>query len=62
MLNGQYDHYFPILTSMKPMFDLLGTPVVDKESYLYPTGHSVPRTQLITKTLAWLDRYLGRTQ
>jgi hypothetical protein len=59
MLNGQYDHYFPVQTSMKPMFDLLGTPPADKEYYLYPTGHAVPRTQLIMKTLAWLDRYLG---
>ena len=59
MLNGQYDHYFPVQTSMKPMFDLLGTAPAQKEYYLYPTGHAVPRTQLIAKTLAWLDRYLG---
>ena len=62
MLNGLYDNYFPVQTSMKPMFDLLGTPAAQKESYLYPTGHAVPRTQLISKTLAWLDRYLGRTE
>jgi dienelactone hydrolase len=62
MLNGEYDHYFPVQTSVKPMFDLLGTPADRKESYLYPTGHAVPRTQLIAKTLAWLDRYLGRTE
>ncbi|HEX9005918.1 MAG TPA: SUMF1/EgtB/PvdO family nonheme iron enzyme, partial [Bacteroidota bacterium] len=54
MLNGQYDHYFPVQTSMLPMFHLLGTPAAEKENYLYPTGHAVPRTQLIAKTLAWL--------
>ena len=59
MLNGQYDHYFPVETSMKPMFKLLGTPAEQKRSVLYPTGHAVPRNQLIKEVLDWLDRYLG---
>jgi serine/threonine protein kinase/cephalosporin-C deacetylase-like acetyl esterase len=59
MLNGQYDHYFPVQTAMKPMFSLLGTPAGDKENFLFPTGHAVPRNQLIAKSLDWLDRYLG---
>jgi formylglycine-generating enzyme required for sulfatase activity/dienelactone hydrolase len=59
MLNGQYDHFFPVETSMKPMFRLLGTPAEHKRSVLYPTGHAVPRNQLIKEVLDWFDRYLG---
>jgi tRNA A-37 threonylcarbamoyl transferase component Bud32/pimeloyl-ACP methyl ester carboxylesterase len=62
MLNGQYDHYFPVETSMKPMFRLLGTPAEQKRSVLYPTGHAVPRNQLIREVLDWLDHYLGPVQ
>ena len=62
MLNGQYDHNFPVETSMKPMFNLLGTPAEQKRSVLYPTGHAVPRNQLIKEVLDWLDHYLGPVQ
>lgn len=60
MLNGMYDNFFPYETSVKPMFDLLGTPAKDKKNVPYQTGHTVPRNQLIRETLAWLDLYLGR--
>ncbi len=59
MLNGRYDHYFPVETAQKPMFMLLGTPNKDKKWIVYDGGHFVPRDQLIKETLAWLDRYLG---
>ncbi len=59
MLNGKYDHYFPLETSQKPMFQLLGTPPEHKRHVVYETGHFVPRTQLIKESLEWLDRYLG---
>ena len=59
MLNGEYDFFFPVETSQKPMFDLLGTPPEDKEYKVYPGAHSVPRTERVKETLAWLDRYLG---
>lgn len=59
MLNGRYDHFFPLESSQKPMFDLLGTPLEHKRPVIYETGHTVPRNQLIKETLAWLDRYLG---
>ena len=62
MLNGEYDHYFPVETSMKPMFKLLGTPADQKRSVLYPTGHAAPRNQLIKEVLDWLDHYLGPVQ
>lgn len=59
MLNGRYDHYFPVETAQKPMFVFLGTPGDKKEWKVYDGGHFVPRDQLIKETLAWLDRYLG---
>jgi len=60
MLNGRYDHYFPVETAQKPMFMMLGTPAADKKWLVYDGGHFVPRDQLVKETLAWLDRCLGR--
>jgi serine/threonine protein kinase/dienelactone hydrolase len=62
MLNGRYDLTFPLETSVKPMFDLLGTPREDKRLVLYDTDHFIPRNGLIKETLVWLDRYLGPTK
>ena len=59
MLNGKYDTLMPLETSIKPMFDLLGTPVEHKQLKLYETDHIPPRVEYIKETLAWLDRYLG---
>ena len=60
MLNGRYDyHAFPLETSAKPMFDLLGTPKENKNQKIYDSDHMVPRRELIRDTLSWLDRYLG---
>jgi cephalosporin-C deacetylase-like acetyl esterase len=59
MLNGKYDHFFPVETSQKPMYELLGTPREHKKQYIYETGHFVPKNQCIKETLDWLDRYLG---
>ena len=59
MLNGKYDHFFPVETSQKPFFEMLGTPTDKKRYVLYDGGHFVPRTQLITESLSWLDKYLG---
>jgi len=59
MLHGKYDTIFPYETSIKPMFDLLGTPDEHKELKLYETDHIPPRKEFIKEILAWLDRYLG---
>ncbi len=59
MLNGQFDYYFPVETSQKPFFRLLGTPPEQKRYVIHESGHFVPRTRLIAETLAWYDRYLG---
>jgi len=59
MINGKYDTAFVYETSIKPLFDLLGTPDEHKELKLYETDHIPPRNEFIKETLAWLDRYLG---
>jgi tRNA A-37 threonylcarbamoyl transferase component Bud32/dienelactone hydrolase len=59
MLNGEHDHFFPVETSQRPMFELLGTPPEQKRWVVYEGGHFVPRARLISETLDWLDRYLG---
>jgi pimeloyl-ACP methyl ester carboxylesterase len=62
MLNGQYDHYFPVETAQRPMFRLLGTPADKKRQVIAEGGHFIPRPQLVKETLDWLDRYLGPTR
>ena len=57
MLNGKFDHFFPLETSQIPMFKLLGTPNEDKKHYVYETGHYVPRDELIKLHLEWLQKY-----
>jgi len=59
MLNGRYDSMLPPEASSKPMFDLLGTPLENKQLILYETDHIPPRIEFIKETLAWLDKYLG---
>ncbi len=59
MLNGEYDNVFPLETSARPFFDLLGTPAELKKLVVTPGGHFVPRETLVRETLDWLDRYLG---
>jgi serine/threonine protein kinase len=59
MINGRYDSYFSYETSIKPMFDLLGTADEHKELKMYDTDHIPPKNDFIRDTLAWLDKYLG---
>jgi hypothetical protein len=61
MLNGIYDMYFPVESSQKPMFRLLGTSQAQKKMIVYPSGHLVPPTEFIKETLAWLHTYSGPT-
>lgn len=59
MLNGKHDMFFPLETSQKPMFDLLGTAKEDKLIKIYESGHLVPRSEFVKETLFWFDKYLG---
>ena len=62
MINGRYDHVFPVEISQKPFFERLGTPVGDKTHLVLAGGHSSPRNELIQAVLGGLDRYLGPVQ
>jgi formylglycine-generating enzyme required for sulfatase activity/dienelactone hydrolase len=59
MLNGDQDFTFPVETSQKPMFRLLGTPPADKRHIIYEGGHVFPFARIIKDTLDWWDKYLG---
>jgi eukaryotic-like serine/threonine-protein kinase len=64
MLNGRYDYTFPLETSQKPMFRLLGTPEKDKRHIVYETAHdvNVVRTEVVREVLDFLDKYFGPVQ
>jgi serine/threonine protein kinase/dienelactone hydrolase len=57
MMNGKYDG--ELGTSVRAMFELLGTSPEQKQLKLYETDHIPPRNEYVKETLAWLDRYLG---
>jgi dienelactone hydrolase len=60
MMNGIHDMFFPVETSQKQMFALLGSKI--KEAKTYNEGHLVPRQDLIMETLKWYDQYLGEVK
>ena len=62
MINGRYDHFFPVDSSQVPLYRLLGTPEKDKKHVIYETGHAPPRKEFIRESLDWLDKYLGPIQ
>jgi len=58
--DGKYDFKFPLETSIKPFYRLLGTPEKDKHLRLYETGHSVWLLNEYRKDMFdFLDQYLG---
>jgi pimeloyl-ACP methyl ester carboxylesterase len=60
MLEGRYDFVFPVESSQKPFFRLLGTPPEHKKYVLFENaGHVPPRLDIIRESLSWLERYLG---
>ena len=63
MLGGERDYIFPLETSQRPLYRLLGTPDGHKRRKLYDAGHGpLPRAALIRESADWLDRYLGEVQ
>jgi serine/threonine protein kinase len=59
MVNGENDFLFPLETSQKPLFRLLGTPAKHKRHAILEGGHIPEWNDVIKETLDWLDRYLG---
>jgi pimeloyl-ACP methyl ester carboxylesterase len=62
MLNGRWDIDVP-LDAQRRFFELLGTPVDQKQHVLFDAGHGqLPHNQLVRATLDWYDKYLGPTR
>jgi dienelactone hydrolase len=62
MLNGRYDSFFPLESSIMPFFENLGTPDRDKKIIITDSNHfvlSYEANLAIAETLDWYDRYLG---
>jgi formylglycine-generating enzyme required for sulfatase activity/predicted Ser/Thr protein kinase/dienelactone hydrolase len=59
MVNGRFDHFFPVDTSQNVMFRFLGTQEKDKRHAVFDSGHMPPHDQMIKEILDWLDRYQG---
>jgi hypothetical protein len=59
MLSGELDHLFPLETSAKHLFELLGTPESLKRHVVEEGGHLLRDETVITETLEWFDRFVG---
>ncbi len=62
VISGRYDFTFPFEQSIRPMLDLLATPVEHRKHVLMEGGHGLPPYQIARETGAWLDRHLGPVQ
>ena len=59
LMVGRYDTIFDHEATVKPLFEMIGTPDEHKALKVYETDHIPPKSEYIKETLAWLDRYLG---
>jgi len=60
MINGKADFQAPVETEIRPMFDMLGTPVEHKRLVLLDGGHVPAKpNEVIREVLDWLDLNLG---
>jgi eukaryotic-like serine/threonine-protein kinase len=59
MVNGHYDHFFPLETSQNPLFRLFGAPDNEKRHVVADSWHAVSLFVMVKEALDWLDRYAG---
>ncbi len=59
MVNGRYDHFFPLETSQNVMYRFLGTPEKDKRHAVLNGGHIPQYDEVAKEILDWLDKYQG---
>jgi len=59
MVNGRYDHYFPLETSQNVMYRFLGTPEENKRHVVLNGGHWPQYDEVAKEILDWLDKYQG---
>jgi formylglycine-generating enzyme required for sulfatase activity/dienelactone hydrolase len=57
MINGEYDFFFPVETSQKPLYDLLGAPEEHKKYVVFAGSHSISRSEMLREVFDWLDQY-----
>ena len=62
MLNGKYDSVFPFDIFIRPMYESLSTRKQDKKLVLFDTDHIPPHDGMVSETLAWFDKYLGKVK
>ncbi|MBH57798.1 MAG: hypothetical protein CMJ82_11500 [Planctomycetaceae bacterium] len=58
-LAGAYDPIFPLARSVRPAFELLGTPDDKKQLIVLEVGHMFPENDLISNSLDFLDAEFG---
>jgi dienelactone hydrolase len=59
IFSGDLDTTFPLETAAKPFFEMLGTPVADKQQIIIPGGHAILTTTQARKTLEFLEERFG---
>ncbi len=62
MINGTFDFIFPVETTQRPFFELLGTPAADKTHVLFESGHVVVNRHFddaMGVMVRWLDERFG---
>lgn len=62
MLNGEYDFYYPVESSQRPLFENVSTPTDHKKWKIYEGGHHVPKVELAKEAIEWLDKYFGKAR
>jgi serine/threonine protein kinase len=59
LLSGEHDPFFPLETSAKPLFELLGTSDDQKHHRIYDSDHIIQKNLVIKDVLWFFDKYLG---
>jgi serine/threonine protein kinase/formylglycine-generating enzyme required for sulfatase activity/dienelactone hydrolase len=59
LLNGRHDAFYPLETSAKPLYFLMGTPEGKKHHKIYELDHAIQKNVIVRDVLWFLDEYLG---
>jgi dienelactone hydrolase len=57
MVNGQSDFFYPLETSQRPLFQILGS--ADKRHAILDSGHLPPLDVVGAEMNTWMDQHLG---
>jgi hypothetical protein len=59
ILAGRNNLEYPLERAVRPMLNLMGTPMDRKNLIIYEDPYSAPHYEFVKESMAWLDRYLG---